>query len=296
MINVSKISPLFFDVGYNGIEMEREYIQRFSDAENITVQCVVSPSTTLSMKLQNLCSGVISTLSPVSHDINDSNKLLEFIIPPGNSVYRATITGSGDHSSSVPFRFCGQDELSDMVKMSYTNRDNITSFGAVFKVGSSQRVFSLWIEGGFKSDGHSLNVSNEQFRTQGQEIIELYAVPYQVDTITIGDNEGVPFEMARLINNIFCLSDVRINGVRYVRSESSVPERQVIAERYPLFNYTMNIENAENVSYNGFTEQDDGSWVTGTISVNVDNAKNGQVLVYDDSVGAFVNQSNLDSL
>ena len=58
----------------------------------------------------------------------------------------------------------------------------------------------------------------------------------------------------------------------------------------------MNIENAENVSYNGFTEQDDGSWVTGTISVNVDNAKDGQVLVYDDSVGAFVNQSNLDSL
>ena len=62
--------------------MEREYIQRFSDAENITVQCVVSPSATLSMKLQNLCSGVISTLSPVSHDINDSNKLLEFIIHP----------------------------------------------------------------------------------------------------------------------------------------------------------------------------------------------------------------------
>lgn len=43
MINVSKISPLLFDVGYNGIEMEREYIQRFSNAENITVQCVVSP-------------------------------------------------------------------------------------------------------------------------------------------------------------------------------------------------------------------------------------------------------------
>lgn len=36
--------------------------------------------------------------------------------------------------------------------------------------------------------------------------------------------------------------------------------------------------------------------MTGTISVNVDNAKDGQVLVYDDSVGAFVNQSNLDSL
>ena len=296
MINVSKISPLLFDVGYNGIEMEREYIQRFSDAENITVQCVVSPSTTLSMRLFDLCANDSFVISPISYEINDSNKLLEFIVPRGNSLYRASIIGSEGQISSLPFRFCDNGELEGLTEVSYTNRDNITSFGAVFEVGNNQRTFKLWIEGGFKSDGHSLNVSNEQFRTQGQEIIELYAVPYQVDTLTIGDNEGVPFEMARLINNIFCLSDVRINGVRYVRSESSVPERQVIAERYPLFNYTMNIENAENVSYNGFTEQDDGSWVTGTISVNVDNAKDGQVLVYDDSVGAFVNQSNLDSL
>ena len=97
-----------------------------------------------------------------------------------------------------------------------------------------------------------------------------------MDTLTIGDNEGVPFEMARLINNIFCLSEVRINGVRYVRSESSVPERQVIAERYPLFDYTFNVERADNISFNGFTEQSDGSWVTGSISVNVANAKDGR--------------------
>lgn len=296
MINVSKISPLLFDVRYNDIEIDREYVQRFADSETITVQCVVSPSTTLTMYLFDLCANDSFTISPISYDINDSNKLLEFIIPRGGSLYQATITGSDGHVSSVPFRFCDREELSGLAEISYTNRDNITSFGAVFKVGGNQRTFKLWVEGGFKSDGHSLSVSNEQFRTQGQEIIELYAVPYQVDTLTIGDNEGVPFEMARLFNNILCLSDVKINGVRYVRSESSVPERQVIAERYPLFNYTLNLERAENVSFNGFTEQADGSWVTGTISVNVVNAKDGQVLVYDDSAGAFVNQSNLDSL
>ena len=296
MINVSKISPLLFDVNYKGVEIDREYVQRFALSDLITVQCVVAPSASLSMSLIDLCSGRSVTVSPVSYDINDSNKLFEFVIPNGNGLYQAFISGAGGHTASAPFRFCDPSELSNQIEISYTNRDNITSFGAVFDVNGNRRTFNLRVEGGFKSDGHSLSVDNEQFRTQRQEVVELYSVPYQIDTLTIGDNEGVPFEMARLINNILCLSDVRINGTRYVRSESSVPERQVIAEGYPLFNYTLNLESAENVSYNGFTEKEDGSWVTGTLSVNVSNAKDGQVLVFDDSSGAFVNQSNLDSL
>lgn len=294
MVNVSKISPLLFDVRYDDIEMDREYVQKFWRQDNVIIQCVVFPSSNVQMTIQDLTTGGAKDVPSVSHEINEFNKLVEFTLPYGDSVYSAILSDGIIKSTSGPFRFC--EDFRGMARIVYTNSNNITSFGAVFNINGVKREFAIVLEAGFKSDGRTLNVDNEQFRTQGQEIVELYAVPYETEKLTIGNNEGVPFEMARLINNIFCLSDVRINYTRYVRSESSVPEQQVIAEGYPLFNYTLNVENAENVSYNGFTEYTDGTGIIGSVSFDVSEAKDGQVLVFKGDSGSFVNQSNLDSL
>lgn len=302
MVKLSDISPLIFDVKSPNFERPVEYIQKFSTAElPIIIQSVDAPSIPLSMSITNLITNERYTISPTKENINEYNVLYEFRIDIRDGVYKAIVTnineGSRTAVESIPFSICSdRTHLNNTSTITYTNENNITSFGAVFKIGTSKRVFNLRVEGGFKSENRSLHIDNEQFRTQRQEIIELYSVPYESITMTIGDNEGVPFEMARLINNILCLSDVSIDGRKYVRSESSVPEQQIIAERYPQYNYTIKLESADNISYNGFTEYPDGSGIIGNVSIKLDNAKDGEVLVYNGTEASFINQSHLDSI
>lgn len=298
MINISSVSPLIFDVESNGFEHSIDYVQKFAREDiPILVQIVDVPNKTFSMSLVDLYNGTIYPVSPQKHDINEYNTLYEFTINPSNGTYQATISdGKSDKAVSIPFCVHDVSLTPNTIQLEYTNTNNQQAFGAVFDVSGTMRTFRMRVEGGVKSDGRQLAVENEQFRTQRQEPINLYSVPYEKKTLTIGDNEGVPFEIARLLNNIFCLSSVKINGVSYTRSESSIPEQQAIAERYPQFNYTMTVECSENVSYNGFTEYPDGSGIVGEVSLNVSNAKDGQVLVFDGNEGSFVNQSHLDSL
>lgn len=303
MVKVSDISPLLFDVKNAEFERPIEYVQKFSTSDlPIIIQSVDEPLKSLVMTITNLVTDERYSVNPVITKINDYNVLYEFTINIAAGLYKTVITDLQEKPGlskieSIPFSVCADDvHLKDTISIKYTNRDNITSFGALFKVGTIPRVFTLRVEGGFKSESRVLHVDNEQFRTQRQEIIELYSVPYESAIMTIGDNEGVPFEMARLINNILCLSDVKINRIRYVRSESSIPEQQSIAERYPQFNYTIKLENAENISYNGFTEYPDESSIIGNVSIYVDDAKDGEVLVFNKDAASFINQSNLDSL
>lgn len=298
MIKISDISPLLFGIKDTGFELPIEYVQKFSKADGpIIIQSVMEPSVTLQMTVKDLVNGTTFRVNPITTEINEYNTLNEFTISIDPGVYQATITDGKESINSIPFSVCKDDShLNDTMIIDYTNRDNITSFGAVFDVNNSKRTFRLRVEGGFKSSSYTLAISNEQFRTQRQEIIELYSVPYETATLIIGDNEGVPFEMARLINNIFCLSEVKINGDTYVRSESSIPEQQQILEGYQQFNYTLTLERSENISWNGFTEYPDGSSIVGNVSINVNNASDGEVLVFKGSEGSFVNQHNLESL
>lgn len=303
MIKVSGISPLIFGVKNTGFERSVEYIQKFSSSDTpILIQVVDAPYKRLTMSVTNLDTGGKSTINPVLTVVNAYNTLYEFAINMPQGLYQAVLIDLDERPGessivSIPFFICSNSaHLSDTIEIEYTNENNITSFGAVFKVGSVEKVFRLRVEGGFKSDSHALAISNEQFRTQRQEIIELYAIPYEVSTLTIGSNEGVPFEMARLINNIFCLSSVRINGVRYVRSESSIPEQQLIADRISQFNYILKLELADNISYNGYTEYPDGTEAEGYASLQITDPEDGQVLVFKKEAGSFINQSNLDSI
>lgn len=298
MINISSVSPLVFGVESNSFEHPVTYVQKFADEDlPILIQVVDEPNTAFSMQLTDLYKGTVYPITPLSYEINDYNTLYEFTINPPNGTYQAKITrNSSDTVESIVFCVHDVDCTPHTVLFEYTNADNLQAFGAVFDVSGQKRTFKFRVEGGFKSDGRVLAVESEQFRTQKQEPINLYSVPYEQKTLTIGDNEGVPFEIARLINNVFCLSSVKLDGVSYTRSESSIPEQQQIAERYPQFNYTLTLECTKNISYNGFAEYPDGSGITGEISMKVSGAKDGQVLVFDGEEGSFVNQSNLDSL
>jgi hypothetical protein len=299
MIKISSVSPLIFDIESTGFEHSIDYVQKFEREDiPILIQIVDVPNKTFTMLLVDLYNGTPYQISPQKYEINDYNTLYEFTINPSNNgTYQVRITNDqGEISVSLPFCVHSSSYTPFTMQIEYTNADNQQAFGAVFDISGNKRVFKTRVEGGFKSDSRQLAVESEQFRTQKQEPINLYSVPYEKRTLTIGDNEGVPFEMARLLNNIFCLSSVKIDGVSYTRSESSVPEQQVIAERYPQFNYTLTVECSENVSYNGFTEYPDGSGIVGEVSLNVSNAKDGQVLVFDGNEGSFVNQSHLDSL
>ena len=242
---ISEVCPLLFDVSSPSVERPVEYIQRIGwDNDPIIVQCLMG-NVSCYMRIYDLSTGQYIRVNPSKIKINNTSYLYEFMITMDhdNGIYKAVIMTGYQSLESVVFRKCDIDEFADCSLIRYTHPDNIVPFKAIFDAGDDRkRVFTLAVEGGFKTDGRSLHVSNEFFRTQNQKLIELYSVPYDDMTFTLGDNRGVPFEMGRLLNNILCLGHVEINGERYVRSESSVPEQQVVLEGSPQYIYTVKLE------------------------------------------------------
>lgn len=98
------------------------------------------------------------------------------------------------------------------------------------------------VEGGFKPEGYSAKVDNEQFRNQFQEIVELYSVPYETYTLTCGNASGIPYWIVQLMNNILSLSDFNVNGEGYVRSGNAIPEMTQVSEEGQMFNMTILLE------------------------------------------------------
>lgn len=296
MIKVSSICPLFFRDYASQIETAVEYIQKFAvDDPAIIVQSIDHPDVILSISIINLKTGVSTIIPAQSYIINPNNTLYEFTIhnlPEG--LYLARIVKGDESLDSLPFSICSNEEyLKNTALISYTQENNHSGFGAIFNFDGVKRTFYVRIEGGFKSSGVKFNVENEQFRTQRQEIVELYAVPYVVQEFTIGNNTGVPVCVAELINNALCLSEFKINNILYRRSGESTPQLQVIREGFPQYNFTIELERSENIIYNGYMEYPDPSIPSVGVEIQAINPKDGEVLQYQKSKGAFINSSKI---
>ena len=207
-----------------------------------------------------------------------------------DAVYTVTI----NEYTSEPFIVCSSDDLlEETVLIRYSHKSNNSAFDNIFWVDDIQQVFNFRVEAGFKPGGYSPRIDNEQYRNQMQEIEELYAVPYDVYNLTIGNSSGVPYWFAKHINRILCLSMVEIDGTRYVRSESSVPEMTQVIEDSQLFHINMALE-LQNNDIAGIGGSPEAGSSASFPAFLIDHAKDGEMLQFSAEKAAFINVDKVE--
>ena len=88
-------------------------------------------------------------------------------------------------------------------------------------------------------------MSNEQFTTQREDLVELFANDYTSKTFTMGNSIGVPVWYGEMLNRLLCCSYVYFNGDRYVRNDTEVPNINVLVEGLDSFVFTQILRKAQ---------------------------------------------------
>lgn len=284
MAKVGDLCPLFFNPIKDNFSVESDYVQTFYTDDNIILQLFSESAPSVS--LVDLSTNQSSAIALSTYTHNDIVTMYYASITGLNDgIYKVVVDGD----ESEPFCVTSESNvLSTTTLVRYTHKDNNSVFDNIFWVGDEQQVFEWRVEAGFKSSGYSSKVDNEQYRNQFQEITELYSMPYESYTLTLGNASGVPYWYVRHLNRIFCLSKVTINNVNWVRSESSVPEMTQVLENTPSYNATMILEPLQNdvAGVGGIAEEGSSSSVVGFY---ITNPTDGQMLQYSEEDSAFVN-------
>ena len=263
MIRVSNLCPLNFVRNASALEGESGYVQKFFISDDVLIQLFSdSPET-----IKGILNGAEYPFAATTiGDGSDAVYFHELHLSSDkwtDGCYSLFIK-SGDviYAESDPFIVSSNERDFDYsVKISYSHNRGDVFLNTLFADGQE---FMLRVEGGFKSEFHTQNIENEQFRNEMQEITNLYSIPYEKKTLTIGDSLGVPVWVGRLLNSAFSLSTVKIDDVEYVRSESSVPTLGKIKDDYPLFNYTIDLEPANNELSDNLIPNDLSAWILAT--------------------------------
>lgn len=292
MIKIGDVCPVFFNTLDYPFGVEGNYMQRFHSSDSILIQVLADNGETVSGTLNDKVNGTSSPISFSSYTHNASVRLYYSSLSSlSDSVYTLTINGIGE---SEPFCVSSSDALLEETSLiRYSHKDNNSAFDNIFWTGDVQQFFEFRLEAGFKPGGFLPQVENEQYRNQRQEIVELYAMPYEQWTLTVGNAEGVPYYVLGLINRILCLSDVEIGGRKYVRSESSVFEITQVLEDGRLVQGTIVLEpRVNNVA--GMGGRPEEASPSNVVSFNIEHPKDGQMLQYQDDKSAFVNVTTVE--
>ena len=287
MVKVGDVCPLFFNKLKDRFAMEADYLQRFHNSDKIVVQLLASPQDEVSATLNDLVNEDTQAVDFVTFSHNDNVQVYQAVLTGlEEGVYTLKVDGIGE---SEPFEVCSSELVKEETMLvRYSHKDNNSVFDTVFWNGEEQTYFELRVEAGFKAGGYAPKVNNEQYRNQRQEIVELYAMPYESWTLTVGNASGVPYWMVQMLNRVLCLSDVQMDGKGFVRSESAVPELTQTMEDSQLFQATVVLEPRENsvVGMGGRPEAPSGSPFVG---FSIENPKDGQMLQYSGTKQAFEN-------
>ena len=139
--------------------------------------------------------------------------------------------------------FLVTDETDDTVLIEYTNRRN--EFDTIFSTNS---LFQFSVEGAFLPQDYTFESQSENFRDQRHVAKTLSGYPIEKKTLSLGGGFGVPRWVASLINNIFSLSNVYVDGDRMVRDEGGSVEMTLLHNDYPLYIYKITLEKSDDIT------------------------------------------------
>lgn len=290
MVKIGDLCPLFFSPIKDNFSVECDYLQTFYTGDNILIQ--IFGDSEPQVTLQNLSAGTGVSVSLETYVHNESVTMYYATLNGlKDGVYKVYIDGVG----SEPFCVTTDETILETTALiRYSHKDNNSVFDNIFWIGDVQQVFEWRVEAGFKSQGYAPHVDNEQFRNQFQEITELYSMPYDSYTLTMGNAGGVPYWFVRHLNRVLCVSTVEINGQLWVRSESSVPEMTQVLDGVPSYNATVVLEPRENeVSGTGGVPEEGSS--SSVVGFSINNPTDGQMLQYKEDESAFVNVTTVES-
>lgn len=298
---ISDVTPLFFS-GKNARKYEHEvnggsdYLQKFSKADKICIRVVTDGSDCPNVWKNDLISGLRQSVHMDMHTIGSAK------------VYAATLTLTegfytivvGDLESEPFIVTDDKTILDNTIKIEYTHSSNNTPFDDLFWQPGGEQLPELTfrVEGGFKSGGMQPRLEAETYRTQNQEIRHLYAHPYTVETLTIGDASGVPAYYADFLNKILCLDSVKIDGVPYARNDSATPTLTAVTEGYCRYWITQDLEKVRaGIEGIGGLRQTGTNITSTAIGVSFalnDNIEDKSVLQYDKDLASFKDTNTLE--
>lgn len=286
MVKIGDVCPLFFNPIKDKFGIEVDYIQKFYTGDNIHLQIFANVGDSVSATLIDLINDTSTSISLSTYNQN-SEVVMHYAVLTGlpDSDYKVNVNGI----LSEPFCVSSSSELLERTTLiRYSHKDNNSVFNNIFWIGDTQVIFDWRVEAGFKPNGYTPKLENEQYRNQWQEIKNLYSVPYDSYVLTIGDACGVPYWYGRHLNRILCLSKFIVKDTGFVRSENSVPEMSQVIEDSQLFNLSITLEPQENsiVGIAGRPESGSSSSVVGFV---ITNPKDGEMLQYSKEDAAFVN-------
>lgn len=284
MVKIGDLCPLFFSPLKDNFSVECDYVQAFYTTDSILIQLFGDSKPNVVLHNISTQRNEIIPLNEYAH--NESVTMYYTTLKDlDDGIYKVYIDGV----ISEPFCITSDETILETTSLiRYTHKDNNSVFDNIFWIGNEQQVFEWRVEAGFKSNGYSPRLDNEQFRNQFQEITELYSMPYDSYTLTLGNAGGVPYWFVRHLNRLLCVSTIEINGKLWVRSENSVPEMTQVLEGVPSYNATVILEPRVNeVSGVGGAEEIGSS--SSVVGFAINNPTDGQMLQYSEDESAFVN-------
>lgn len=244
-IRTGQCTPLVFhNVKNDPTATALRYTQHFTTLDHIVVQMVCDEVVAVYLRLMDAASDTMLSMNWMDRiDMHDGRYIYHCALPVLNEgLYYVLVTlpNASDWMRSADFQVLA-DPVADSVLFEYTNFGD-SPLDNAFIVSGVRQVFRFRIEGGFKPQGYTPNVSQETWRTQRQELRLLYSAPFDKWTLTVGTAQGVPVEYVRLLNNILSCDAVYINGKRWCRSDGATPEKTLTMQGAQMFTASVDLE------------------------------------------------------
>lgn len=251
-MKISPFTPLHFPDANESDGLQSRHVQIWSQTDQILVQIIATTSENMpAVELKDAHSGTTLSQIPCQQWQMNTNKKVFFFTLRGLSVghYKIYINdymGGSLITTSDEFRVTDDAvALGKTTLIQYRFKDNTQREDVVSIIDLMTYFFDFRVPGGFKDSGWAFGVSNEQFTTQREDLIELFANDYITKTFTLGGALGVPVWYGEMLNRLLTCSYVYFNGDRYVRNESEVPNINILVEGLDSFVFTQVLRKAQ---------------------------------------------------
>lgn len=240
-MKLSPFTPIYFPEANVSDGLKSRYVQTWAPTDQIMIQVVASTSESApTATLYNACTDEAVGVITWNVWAMNTDKKIFFHVYQGltEGYYYLTIA---DKTSEV-FRVTSDEGiLSKTTLLQYANKDNKQRDDVAFVIDGVRYFFDFRVPGGFKDSGWEFGVENEQFTTQYQDVVELYASDYITKTFTMGNSIGVPVWFGALLNRLLTCQFVYVNAERYVREGGSVPSMESLIEGLDSFVFTQQL-------------------------------------------------------
>lgn len=244
-MKISPFTPLHFAGTNESDGLPSRYIQTWAATDQILIEVVAAMGESApTATLNDAHTGTpLGTIEFQEWQMN-AEKVLYFAVLTGMGVGHYSVTIDGETCDE----FRVTDDALTLAKttlIQYRFKDNKQREDVVSVIDSQPYFFDFRVPGGFKDSGCQFGVTNEQFTTQSEDIVELFAHEYATKTFTLGGTLGVAVWYAEMLNRLLTCSYVYFNGARYTRSETEVPQLQILVDGLDSFVFTQSLRRSQ---------------------------------------------------